>query len=775
MTRSMIPKIKFVACITLTFMSIQGCAFFNTFYHARKAYNNGIDVISKNTERTQPALNIADIGLDRFAFEPDVVPPEAKNFFDVAIEKANKVVVLYPKSGWAEDATLLLGKAHYLRAYTNDWYDAKNRLEVFMTRYPESKKTAEAKLWYGKTLLKMGQVDEAEVNFRQVAEFEENSKIKTEAFLELGDIAAEDKEFTDAVVYYVKASEAAQGRELKKAALYKSFYAYYQVNDFKRAIGYLNILIQMDLDYPERFDVAFMKARALKSAGEYKESIRILDGLIGNLHYKNYYLKAEFEIADVLRLSGRNKEAVKQFEYVIETYNNPVFTGDAYYFLGLIYDKPITNKAEAFSADPELAKKYYYLVKTRYSNATHFAAASDRFDYMSKMDFFRGAIGADDIVLKVIENKIHDTDFVIDIENYFPVINDTINHTEERTEVEKAVNVAKNTGNAKKEIDAAKISNTELEEKIQKVQLELLETAVQNNRDTLQSWRRKTFEALANDHILLADYFYFNLSDYDSAGYYYQYVIDHFKDTPQLEFALYGYARVQQKKKTPDYRSFYQYAYNVFPDGCLSDIGRKVLNLKEPILDSVDVYFGLAEKNVLHDENYEQAIRFYTQVARQDSAEYKLQALYAVGVLYEKKLDNKPEAFRWYNTVIFTEPNSEYAKKVKPKVDAYALENRISNDSLRFWVHSEFVKIPVIQIAPDTAKTKKTAETDIDSTQNLPQEMRLDENEVVPLDTVEVIKDRKAKRDRPLKELEETRKKKGKDAIKEEDEVIKDE
>lgn len=779
MMKNMFRKTRLVPYFILSALCIQSCAFFNTFYHARKAYNNGMDVISKNTERTQPPLNIADIPINRFVVEPDVVPTEAKTFFDVAIEKANKVVVLYPKSGWAEDATLLLGKAHYLRAYTNDWYDAKNRLEVFLTRYPDSKKAPEAKLWYGKTLLKMGLIDEADENFRQVAEMEDNSKAKTEAFIALGDIAAEDKDYTEAGAYYVKASESGDGRELRKSALYKSFYAYFQLKDFQKAVGYLNILTQMDLDYPEKFDVAFMKARALKMAGEYKESIRILDGLIGDLHYKNYFLKAEFEIADVLRLSGRNKEAVKQFGYVIETYNNPVFTGDAYYFLGLIHDRPVTAATEEFTADPELAKKYFYLVKTRYTNATYFAAASERFDYMIKMDYFKGVIRADEIMLQVIDSKMLDSGFVVNIENYFPSTSDTIIPPEERTDAEKIINVSgvKPAAAVKKDVESVKISNPELDEKIQKTQLELLETAVQNDPDTLRSWRIRALETLANDHVLLADYFYFNLSDLDSAGHYYQYVMDHFKETPALEFALYGYARVQQKKNRPDYRSLYQYAYNVFPDGRLSDIGRKVLGLKERLSDSVSVYFALAEDKVLREEDYVQAIRFYTLVALKDSAEYKLQALYAMGLLYEKKLDNKTEAFRLYNSLIFADPNSEYAKKVKSKVDTYAAENRITKDSLSFWINHDFVKIPVLQLTPDTVKLQNVPETPrIDSTRSrLPQEMKLDEDEFAPSDTSAVNKNRKKLKDKSLNDLDEKTKKKGKDAIKEEDAVIKDE
>jgi tetratricopeptide (TPR) repeat protein len=200
--------------------------------------------------------------------------------------------------------------------------------------------------------------------------------------------------------------------------------------------------------------------------------------------------------------------------------------------------------------------------------------------------------------------------------------------------------------------------------------------------------------------------------------------------------------------------------------------------MKERVSDSADVYFALAEEKTLREENYDEAIRFYKQVALNDSADNKLKALYAMGLLYEKKLGNKAEAFRLYNSLIFADPVSEYAKKVKPKVDAYVLENRITKDSLSFWVNRDFVKIPLIQTAPDTLKTQHVPEKPfIDSTQSrLPQELNLDENESRPSPPDSAsVKFRKNLKDTPSNELDGNIKKKGKDAIKEEDKVIKDE
>lgn len=747
-----------IVCIALNSLFASSCAFFNTFYHARKAYNNGIDMIGRSREQIQPQLTSADIPADRFSYEPKIVPSEAKTFFDVAIEKANKVVVLYPQSRWAEDATLLLGKAHYLRDYTNDPFDAKNRLEVFFVRYPESKNLPEAKLWYGKVLLRLGQIDEAEIQFHDAEEYAEKIKLKSEALILLGDIAVTDQDYSAASGFYGRAAEMADNKAIKKSALYKAFYAYYQIRNYKLAIGYINVLAGMDLDFGEKFDVQFMKARTMKWAGQYNEAIALLNGFIGNLRYKNYFVKAEFEIADALRLAGRNREAIQQFNYVIETYNNPAFTADSYYLLGLIHDRPILSAKETFDPDPDLAKKYYYLVKTKYTATNYFSTATERFEYLTKMDFFRGSIRTDELLIQVIENKIADSNFLINIENYFPEKETAV--ADVNTENTAAASANKANPDLKKEVFSVIIPSTELDEKTRQIQAEVLEIALVNDRDSLLFRKKRALDILAADYISMADYFYFNLSDFDSASYYYQYVADRFRESPMLEFALYGLARVQQKKVNPDYKSFYENAYRIFPQGQLADIGRRALSLKEDVSDSARFYMELAEMHFLRENNYTEALKCYQRVALKDSSYSKLQALYAMGLLYEKKMNDPVEAFRSYTTLVFADPNSSFAKKVKPKVDAYAREKKISEDSLVYWVNGNYVRIEMKKIIPDTTHVSKAvpgkmeSELKADSVRSrLPQEIIiLDDDDRMPADSARAMKSRKERANKsPIK------------------------
>jgi len=96
-------------------VAVSGCAYFNTYFNANKAYENGLKSLERSRQVAQ--RNIRDSYSDNlFSTEFDNVPGDALASFTRAIEKANQVVVLYPDSRWVEKAIFLMGRAHYLRA-----------------------------------------------------------------------------------------------------------------------------------------------------------------------------------------------------------------------------------------------------------------------------------------------------------------------------------------------------------------------------------------------------------------------------------------------------------------------------------------------------------------------------------------------------------------------------------------------------------------------------------------------------------------------------------
>lgn len=751
-------------------IGVSGCAFFNTYFNARKAYNNGIHAIQSRKEQTrnQPATS-DDMTIHRFDPDPETIPNDALQFFDAAIEKANKVVALHPESGWVENAILLMGKAHYYRGTQNDYYDAKNRFEVYLAQDAPGKEMPEAKLWYAKTLVKLQMYDEAEQVLRDLTETKNSRDFQCPALLLLGDIQFLDGQFEESTQYYVRASAIASSSILKKNAYFKSGFAFFQLQKFDEALEYFRKLGKMELEVAERFDVTLMTARAMKLAGQHDPAIRLLDKIISNLRYKNFFIRAEFEIADILRLKGNYTEASEQFQYVIDTYKNNIVTGNAYYYMALMNDQEPKKRSDGFTPNPDQAKKYYYLVYTKYPQSLYKDAAMARYQYLSRMETFKGFITADENLYKKILIKIDNPSVDISKINE-PAIQDTVqdeledseNNAKKNVKTYRAVNTANLTENffmkdtltamdsvfsmrdsilkkdstsnwlaildidstalqllvledsllksgslkktneavlsqqeTQKETEAIKLENKELQDKLTAVHTEMLQINQMSESDSLQSKKQLVFDRIAYGYLALADYFYYEDTRLDSALFYYQWVGEHFQGTPSEEVALYSIARVHQKQKNPNWKYYFEFALQKFPNGRMSNVGRHILELDTVNTNPFYETFCRAEKSIIEEKDFNKAVLLYKQVAQHDTSNLKWSSLYAMGLLYEQKLNDPENAFRTYSTLAYARPESEFARIIRPKIEAYIAKFSLSKDSALTWIDTQFVKIKI--------------------------------------------------------------------------------
>ena len=76
--------------VLLTVLAGFSCAYYNTFYNARKSYDTAIELARQN---------------------PDNPVSSEEVFLDEAVAGAAKILTVYPESHWADDAQLLLGDA----------------------------------------------------------------------------------------------------------------------------------------------------------------------------------------------------------------------------------------------------------------------------------------------------------------------------------------------------------------------------------------------------------------------------------------------------------------------------------------------------------------------------------------------------------------------------------------------------------------------------------------------------------------------------------------
>ncbi|MEN8208337.1 MAG: hypothetical protein ABFR50_03710, partial [Candidatus Fermentibacteria bacterium] len=80
----------FLISVLVTISTSFSCAYYNTFYNARKSYDAALEIAREN---------------------PDNPVSSEEHLLDEAVSGAVKILTVYSESHWADDAQLLLGDA----------------------------------------------------------------------------------------------------------------------------------------------------------------------------------------------------------------------------------------------------------------------------------------------------------------------------------------------------------------------------------------------------------------------------------------------------------------------------------------------------------------------------------------------------------------------------------------------------------------------------------------------------------------------------------------
>jgi len=156
-----------------------GCVYYNTFYHARKSFN---DAESKRKNAG-----------------PRVSGKSFSGQYSKAIEKSQKILEKYPNSSWYDDALFVNGVSNY---YVEEYSKAERRFRELIANYPESQFVKESRLYMAKTKLKLGEEAEAMVQFEALFTESKERSVKVEAALALGQYYFDKKNYSEGEKYF---------------------------------------------------------------------------------------------------------------------------------------------------------------------------------------------------------------------------------------------------------------------------------------------------------------------------------------------------------------------------------------------------------------------------------------------------------------------------------------------------------------------------------------------------------------------------------------------
>ena len=637
---------RVIAYVTVFLVAwLAGCAYFNTFYNAKRYYRRAYAETQKN--RTA-----------------QLTSAEKQNY-EKAVQKASKILEFYPKSKYVDDALLLLGKCFY---HQREYLRAERKFEELLTNFPDSEFRAEAGFWLAKTHLAMEAFGRAESGFQRLLEQEMPKQLRGEVLFHLGRLNEERQVFEAAIQAYERVVEEGEG-PLRAEAVFAVAANYDSLRQYDRALDAYQRVLAYGPTEELRFEAQFQHGRMEKALGRLDEAIRTFERLLGEEKNKQRAPDLRLEVARCLAQKEDFDGAVIAYQDITQDFKKTRHSAEAYYELGKIH--------EEVRREYERALEQYTKVRGEFSRSVFIDSARVRGRDIQRLqaliqviDMATEGAGEDSVVVvSEMEDDVRVQDVAADTaasdSSSLRRLSDLSASTRPddprnagRLGVEEETLLGRERGGDERQTDRGRSEIVPKPEKAENPEL-------------------KTFrkEELDKNLFLLAELYLFRFSLPDSAVSQYRRIVKAFPESPYAPQALYNLSHVA-REVSGDSTAAVDYDRRLvadYPRHPLANTARENLGLR-PVMtkeDSVQTIFGEAEAALFEQGDPETALRKYgTILERFPDSEWAPKAALAMGWVYETRLDSLTLAFVAYDSLVSRYPNSPYAEGVKKKVEA---------------------------------------------------------------------------------------------------------
>jgi tetratricopeptide (TPR) repeat protein len=363
MARCCRNTITYLLLLLFVFSLAGGCVYYNTFFNARQAFNSA-EKARKESKYGQAQIRTGD--------------------YKTAIEKSLKVVENYPNSKWYDDAVYVLAVSYF---YTKQYRKSERRCRELLANFPDSKYALDAKLYLSKTKLEQNEIDVAMDLFGELFHSDVERSLKTEAAMALGTFHFDNKRYTEAQQYFLAVRDSLGSEEQKKVAQNCIADGYFQVFQFKDALGaYLQIL-GMNPDNNERYHALYQAALCSYRVQQINTGLDYLQTLIKDEAYFDSLGVLKIKLAEGYEYKDDLDQAEAIYQEVATEGKNRKVAAEAYYILALIY--------QFDHDDLKKAKEYYDKVVELNRSSENGQDALQRSSDIGKLETFARTLEID--------------------------------------------------------------------------------------------------------------------------------------------------------------------------------------------------------------------------------------------------------------------------------------------------------------------------------------------------------------------------------------------
>jgi TonB family protein len=311
--------------LMLTVVLLSGCAYYNTFYNAKKSFKEG-----EKAQKNATASARQSVGNTQY---------------EDAIKKASKVLTFYPKSKWADDALFMIGRAYF---NMGEYVKAQRKFEELEQSFPKSKFLDDSHYFISLCQYNLGEKEEAVNSMNLLLDSKKaGKKRKGQVSFWIGETQFENKEYDNAITYYERTLKEFDPDTLSALAQFRIAECYWEKKDYLKAkAAYAEVEKRgpsADLLFQSRFKVG----ECSYLLGEYDKGRKIFEDLSEDKKFASRLPEIKLEIAEGFYHINELSLAMQGYTDITETYPHTEASAQAYYRLGEIYQEKFGDLVEA--------------------------------------------------------------------------------------------------------------------------------------------------------------------------------------------------------------------------------------------------------------------------------------------------------------------------------------------------------------------------------------------------------------------------------------------
>ena len=337
---------KYVILVLVSLILFSGCAYFNTFYNAKKHFNEAQEIPLDQNGRPQS---------------------NAIQKYNKAIKKCGIILTDYKNSRYADDALFLLAKSLFYKG--TNYTQSIEKFQDIIEFYPESEFVPESKIYIARANYKFNNKQLAYHTLQEFINDPQYKKYHPSTLTILANYHLNDKELVEANYYLQKIIDTYPDSKEYKEAFFLQGKTYHIAQNFPLSNEVFYSLLKSRVEKKYKLEARYYISYNYLLLEEYNNALDIISKLLKE-EYRTEHI-AKIKLIQARCLSGLTQiEAIQIFEEIIKNNSKSAIAAEASFYFAELYLK--------IFGDYEKAIEYYNNVNKEYKNSEFIETALSR-------------------------------------------------------------------------------------------------------------------------------------------------------------------------------------------------------------------------------------------------------------------------------------------------------------------------------------------------------------------------------------------------------------